>query len=94
VFFFGQSSRKAVPDPKFSELSREDGARLEQQRAVVAAAVMQRYGTTALTRTKSDLPVLQNLIDGRVFKKSHVRITEPRCRLGDVLAGELPYLLY
>src|SRR5713226_9154180 len=59
---FGQSNRKSAPEPKFTELSREDSARLEQQRAVVAAAAKQRYGTTALTRTKSDLPVLQNLI--------------------------------
>jgi hypothetical protein len=88
---FGQSNRKAPPEPKFSELSREDNARLEQQRAVVAAAARQRYGTTHLARTRSDLPVLQNLIDERVFSKSQTY--ELQClgvAFGDVLASELP----
>src|SRR5580700_526240 len=83
---FGQSSCKAAPEPKFSELSREDKARLEQQRAVVAAAAKQRSGTTALTKTKSDLPVLQNLIDGRVFKKSQTyELQSLGVTFGDVL---------
>jgi hypothetical protein len=54
---------RGLPEPKFTELSREDTARLEQQRAVVLAAARHRYGTLALTRAKSDLPVLQKLID-------------------------------
>jgi hypothetical protein len=41
---FGQASPTA-PEPKFTELSRDDSARLEQQRAVVAATAKQRYGT-------------------------------------------------
>jgi hypothetical protein len=88
---FGQSNHKAAPDPKFTELSREDSSRLEQQRAVVLAAAKQRYGTLALTRTKSDLPVLQNLIDDRVFNKSQTY--ELQClgvAFGDVLASEFP----
>jgi hypothetical protein len=88
---FGQSNRKAAPGPKFTELSREDSAQLEQQRAVVAAAAKQRYGTKALTRTKSDLPVLQRVIDDKVFKKSQTY--ELQClgvAFGDVLASELP----
>ena len=56
---FGQSNRKAAAEPRFTELSREDSARLEQQRAVVAAATKRRYGTTALTRTRRDLPVFK-----------------------------------
>jgi hypothetical protein len=88
---FGQSNREAAPEPKFTELSREDSARLEQQRAVVAAAVKQRYGTTALTRTKSDLPVLQKLIDDNVFNKSQTyELQSLGVALGDVLASELP----
>ena len=88
---FGQSNRKAAPRPKFCELSREDSARLEQQRAVVAAAAKRRYGTTHLTRSKSDLPVLQNLIDESVFKKSQTyELQSLGVAFGDVLASESP----
>jgi uncharacterized protein DUF3806 len=88
---FGQSNSTATPEPKFTALSREDSARLEQQRAVVAVAAKQRYGTKALTGTKSDLPVLQRLIDDKVFKKSQTY--ELQClgvAFGDVLTSELP----
>ena len=88
---FGQSNRKVAPEPKFTELSRQDSTRLEQQRTVVLTAARQRYGTLVLTRTKSDLPVLQNLIDDRVFNKSQTY--ELQClgvAFGDVLASELP----
>jgi hypothetical protein len=67
---FGQSDREVAPEPKFTELSQENSARLNQQRAVVAAAAKRRYGTKALTRTKQDWPVLQGLIDEGVFHKS------------------------
>jgi len=80
-----------LPEPKFTELSHEDKARLDQQRAVVLAAAKRRFGTLALTETKSDLPVLQKLIDERVFKKSQTY--ELQClgvALGDVLASEFP----
>lgn len=82
---------RGLPEPKFTELSREDSARLGQQRAVVLAAAKQRYGTLVLTRTKSDLPVLQKLIDERVFNKSQTY--ELQClgvAFGDVLTSELP----
>ena len=88
---FGQSDRKPTIEPKFTELSREDGARLEQQRAVVAAAAKRRYGTTALTRTKWDLPVLQGLIDEGVFNKSQTyELQSLGVAFGDVLVSELP----
>ena len=87
----GQLNRKAASEPKFIELSSEDNARLEQQRAVVAAAAKQRYGTTALTRTKRDLPVLQKLIDEKVFNKSQTyELQSIGVAFGDVLANELP----
>ena len=89
--FWGQSNRKTAPGPKFTGLSREDSTRLEQQRAVVAATVKQRYGTKGLTKTKSDLPVLQNLIDQRVFSKSQMyELQSLGVAFGDVLASELP----
>ena len=76
-------------EPAFTELSKADSAQLEQQRAVVVAAV-KRYGAASLTRTKGDLPVLQKVIDDRVFKKSQTY--ELQClggAFGDVLASEL-----
>jgi hypothetical protein len=88
---FSQSNRKDAPEPQFTEFSREDSARFAQQRAVVAAVAKQRYGTVTLTGTKSDLPVLQRLVDDKVFKKSQTY--ELQClgvAFGDVLASELP----
>jgi hypothetical protein len=82
---------RGLPEPKFTELSREDSARLERQRAVVLAAAKQRYGTLALTRTKRALPVLQSLIDDRVFNKSQTyEFQSLGVAVGDVLASELP----
>ncbi len=88
---FGQSDRQTAPEPKFTELTHNDRARLEEQRAVVVAAAKQRYGTIALTKTKRDLPVLQKLIDERVFKKSQTyELQSLGVAFGDVLASELP----
>ena len=92
-FLFGRSKRDSAQPatPTFSELSPEDGARLEQQRGVVAAAAMQRYGAAPLTRTKADLAVIQRLLDDRVF--AGTQTYELQClgvAFGDVLASELP----
>lgn len=87
---FGQSNGKPASEPRFTELAQSDEARLEQQRAVVAAAA-KRYGTGSLSRRTSDLPILQKLIDDRVFKKSQTY--ELQCLgvvFGDVLSSELP----
>jgi hypothetical protein len=44
-----------------------------------------------LARTKSDLPVLQNLIDDRVFNKSQRHeLQSVGVAFGDVLTSELP----
>ena len=76
--------------PKFSELSLEDSTRLEQQRAIVAAA-KQRYGTSSLTKTAADLSVLQRLIDDKVFSKTQTyELQSLGIAFGDVLASELP----
>jgi hypothetical protein len=86
----GQSD-KSAPEPKFSELWQEDRARLDHQRALIAAAGKQRYGTAALSRTKRDLPIIQRLFDDKAFKKSQTY--ELQCLgvvFGDVLASELP----
>jgi len=77
--------------PKFSELSGEDRTRLEQQRAIVAAAAKQRYGTPMLEKTVADLPVLQRLIDDKVFSKTQTyELQSLGVAFGDVLTSELP----
>jgi hypothetical protein len=91
ALFLANPAARPRPPPKFTQLSREDSARLEQQRAVVAAAAKQRYGTAKLTKTKSDLPVLQKLIDDMVFTKSQTyELQSLGVAFGDVLASELP----
>src|SRR5262245_11186325 len=88
-FLFG-CSQDAL-SPKFTELSAEDSARLEQQRAVVATAARQRYGTPELTKTKADLLVLQRLLDDKVFAKTQTyELQSLGIAFGDVLASELP----
>lgn len=89
----GYSKEKAVRParPKFTQLSTEDRARLEQQRAVVATAAMQRYGTPVLTKTLADLPILQRLIDDKAFSKTQTyELQSLGVAFGDVLASELP----
>jgi hypothetical protein len=88
---FGQSAHQAAPESKFSALTREDSERLDRQRAVVAAAAKQRYGTAALTRTRKDLPILQRLLDDKVFEKSQTyELQSLGVAFGDVLASEFP----
>jgi hypothetical protein len=87
----GRSVHDAAPEPRFSELTREDSERLDRQRAVVAAAAKQRYRTPALTRTKRDLPILQRLLDDKAFKKSQTyELQSLGVAFGDVLTSEFP----
>jgi len=77
--------------PQFYDLSPQDASRLNQQRAVITTVARQRYGTKSLTATKADLPVLQRLLDDRVFGVSQTY--QLQClgvAFGDVLASELP----
>jgi hypothetical protein len=91
---FGCESSKGGPQPttpKFSELSIDDAVRLERQRVLVEAEAKKRYGTPQLTRTKTDLPVLQRLIDDRAFSKTQTyELQSLGVAFGDVLASELP----
>ena len=80
-----------VAMPQFSELSDQDKSRLDAQRAVVAKAVRQRYGISALTQTAADLPALQHLIDDRAFNKTQTYELESLgVAFGDVSSSELP----
>jgi len=84
-----QGVHRATVGPKFSDLTPEDSERLHQQRAVVAAQIKQRYGSS-LTRTKKDLPLLQRLIDEKAFQKSQTyELQSLGVAFGDVLAREL-----
>jgi hypothetical protein len=77
--------------PKFTELSHDDRKRLDQQRAIVAAAVEQRYGASSLKKTATDLPLLQRLIDDHVFGKSQTfELQSLGIAFRDVMASELP----
>jgi|SRR6185312_337391 len=79
------------PEPKLSELTGKDRERLDQQRAVVAAAAKERYGIATLTGTKKDLRVLQRLLDDKVFTKSQTyELQSLGVAFGDVLTNELP----
>ena len=82
---------EAAGQPLFSELSPEDKARLDLQRAVIAAAAKQRYGVASLTGSERDLEVLQRLLDDRAFDKSQTY--ELQClgvAFGDVLTSAVP----
>ena len=84
-------SKHSEQYPHFTDLSPQDAAQLERQRQVIAKAAKEHYGTPSLTRTKADLPVLQKLIDDKVFGKSETY--QLQClgvAFGDVLSNELP----
>lgn len=84
-----QATQPAMP--KFTELSPEDRTRLDMQRAIVATAAKQRYGTPALTHSRADLPVIQRLIDDQAFSKNQTyELQSLGVVLGDVLVAELP----
>jgi len=88
---FSKQNAAQPATPKFSELSQEDRTRLEEQRAIVAAAAKQRYGTSTLRKTMADLSILQRLIDDKVFSKSQTyELQSLGIAFGDVLASELP----
>jgi Domain of unknown function (DUF3806) len=90
-FISSQSGPSQLPVPKFSELTTDDIASLDKQRALVAAAAKQRYGVSGLLRTKADLLVLQRLIDDQAFTKTQTyELQSLGVVLGDVMASELP----
>lgn len=86
-----QSTRSSGPVPKFKELSAEDAARLAKQRALISDTITRRYRTGHLTQAKTDLPIIQKLIDDRAFDKSQTyELQSLGVVFGDVLAHELP----
>ena len=77
--------------PRFNDLSQNDRTRLDQQRAVIAAVIRQRYGVSALKKNASDLPFLQRLIDDKAFTRTEpYELQSLGVTFGDVMASELP----
>lgn len=86
----GSGNPQGERGPKFNSLSQRDSTRLDQQRALVAAAIKQHYGGT-LTRSQRDLPLLQKLIDDSVFNQTQTyELQSIGVAFGDVLASVLP----
>jgi hypothetical protein len=54
--------------PKFTPLSSEETARLNEQRTFVAAFLNQHFPGLHLTRTKADFAVLQKVVDSKLIK--------------------------
>jgi hypothetical protein len=74
--------------PHFAELTATDAAELDKQRGLIATILRDRYGAV-LTRTKVDLPLLQRLLDDRVFAPSKTfELQSLGVVFGDVLARE------
>ena len=86
-----RKGKAVAPAPLMTALSSEEVVRLDRQRAVIQEVATRRYQAGPLTRTRADLPVLQRLLDDRVFARTQTY--ELQCLgvvFGDVLASELP----
>src|SRR5262245_33375139 len=83
----GGSSKASM---EFSSLPLDQQGRLDRQRARILSAAQSRYGTARFTKTKADIPVLQRLIDDRVFSPTQTfELQSLGIVFGDVLANEL-----
>jgi hypothetical protein len=77
-------------DVKFSDLTNEDRARLDKQRQVVLSVLKDKFGVAALNGDKSDLKLIQRILDEKVFNPSQTyELQSLGIVFGDVLAKEL-----
>lgn len=84
------SQAEAQSQPTFSELSDADQARLDSQRQIVVSALKQRYGVSTLRKDKTDLTLLQRLLDDKVFSPTQtIELQSMGVVFGDVLASKL-----
>jgi len=84
------SETETRQEPVFSELSDTDQARLETQRQMILRALSERYGISELRKDKTDLALLQKLLDDEVFAPSQtIELQSMGVVLGDVLSSEL-----
>ena len=75
---------------QFHKLTRAEEEQLARQRMLVLTTARSRYGTAKFTRTKSDLAVLQRLVDDRAFDKTQTfELQSLGVVFGDILATEL-----
>jgi hypothetical protein len=80
----------AIAQGKFSELTASDEFRLNKQRAVVLAELSKRYGAKGLTGKAADIPLLQRLLDDKVFGATQTyELQSIGVAFGDVLANDL-----
>jgi hypothetical protein len=77
--------------PVFTQLSQKDISRLDEQRAIIFLKANAIYGTSALTKSKADLAVLQRLLDDHVYSNTQAyELQSMGVVLGDVFVSELP----
>ena len=77
------------PQQSFRDLSPDDVAQLDKQRDLVLDVAKKRYGTNAFTKTKSDLAIIQKIVDDNVFQKNQTyELQSLGVVFGDVLATE------
>jgi hypothetical protein len=85
-----QAAPAAAAGPRFSELAKADRARLDSQRAVVRRTLKTRYDVARLSGSRADIPLLQRMVDDRIFSKSQTyELHSLGVAFGDVLAKEL-----
>jgi len=80
----------APESPTFTALSDSDRARLDAQRSIVLGALKEKYGISALRKDKSDLALLQRLLDDGVFSiEQTIELQSMGVVFGDILVEEL-----
>jgi hypothetical protein len=80
----------AESNSRFAELTPADRDRLDRQREAVSRLVKYRYGVDRLTRSKADIPILQRILDERVYSPTQTyQLQSLGVVFGDVLASEL-----
>ncbi len=76
--------------PRFTELSNADRERLDGQRQIILTTLRQQYGVSGLHKDKTDLVLLQKILDDKVYSPTQtVELQSMGVVLGDVLANEL-----
>jgi hypothetical protein len=86
----GSGKSQVGTAPKFTSLSSEDSAPLDQQRAVVATVIKRLHGL-ARTRSAKDLPCFERRLDESVFNQAQTyELLSPGVAFADGFASALP----
>jgi hypothetical protein len=85
----------AAESIKFTSLSSDEVARLDEQRGFVSTLLANSFPTLHLTRTKSDIAILQKIIDSKVIKKEETwKLQSLGVVFGDALASSVEGLAW